>query len=1101
MNWRQRSTPTKPLMMEMNVNSCLSIHGRRDKEFHPAKLTEWVSQKEVFFIRCEEQARLYRKSSYLCVYQPKGEASYVTGCKPNIRSDDSNRFMLFRLVKLNEDEVATCTATTSIVPFIIKFEVKGAARFFEVSKDCKEVNTTEEKSRASIFHLKVEKCNYFRILYKTKDHVYYLHAPTKLVTTTSHQPTLSLSLTEDARALSYMAFYNASDAPSRSRKLHQRELSDLIESSTEDKLHITCQRSVDFDSRDASDLYVKQNEKRNSIRVKVKHGILKEDKEPDKAMYFTEFVLLNSIASFIIKFRAGGKNLFFKVSSDCKEVCTTEEKSKASRFHLRDEKSNYFKILYKTKGDQVYHLHATSSKLSLSLTEDANARSYMAFYNASDNPFHSRRLHQRELSDLIKSSTEDKLHITCQRSVDFDSRDASDLYVKQNKKRNSIRVKVKHGITKEDKIVHFTKFVLLNPIAPFIIKFRPADKDLFLEVSSDCKEVHTTEEKSKASIFHLKVERSNYFKILYKTKGGHVYYFHAPTKLGTNRQPILSLSLTEDARAQSYMAFYNASDTPSHSRRLHQRELSDLIESSTEDKLHITCQRSVDSDSRDASDLYIKQNEPEEENAEPDKEPNKEPNKEPHKEPDKEPNVNEAKFKSIHLTKFVLLNPVDIAPFIIKFRPADKDLFLEVSSDCKEVHTTEEKSKASTFHLEAEKRNYFKILYKIKGDQVYHLHAPATSSKLSLSLTEDASARSYDIVAFYDIDASDSRRLQQRELSDLIKSSREVKLHITCQRSADSDSMDASDFYVEQRESTFHVQVKHLEEKHKAEASSTHFTGFVLQCSTNTDTCTEQPSTTDSTQIQHSLTGTDSGVVLKTPLREDSNQIPHSTDMEPETLSLSTASMSSNTPLAEDLKQISSSKRNDTDSSANQVPTDVNHGIEECESKEAQRLSSSEGPKTLSVSETLHSSNIGTDVDIKILPPTKINQLSPSTSKSSVSASDPPSTQNSEKILPQSADKGSKTPSTKQLSSSDVPSSKPHSNSEEDSKQAKVSVGTDSETRNSKPAEHPRIMTASSSPLPISGPMKPQTPPRQKSSPRNPRANHSRGFFDRCSIM
>lgn len=109
MNWRRRSTPTKPLMMEMNVNSRLSIHSRKDKEFHPAKLAEWVSQKEVFFIKCKNQAKLFPKSSYLCVYQPEGEATYVTGCKPDIRSDDSKRFMLFRLIKLKEDEVATCT--------------------------------------------------------------------------------------------------------------------------------------------------------------------------------------------------------------------------------------------------------------------------------------------------------------------------------------------------------------------------------------------------------------------------------------------------------------------------------------------------------------------------------------------------------------------------------------------------------------------------------------------------------------------------------------------------------------------------------------------------------------------------------------------------------------------------------------------------------------------------------------------------------------------------------------------------------------------------------------------------------------------------------
>ena len=59
-NWRRRSTPMKPLMMKMNVNSRLTIHSRRDKESHPAKLTEWVSQKEVFFIKCEDQSTLIR---------------------------------------------------------------------------------------------------------------------------------------------------------------------------------------------------------------------------------------------------------------------------------------------------------------------------------------------------------------------------------------------------------------------------------------------------------------------------------------------------------------------------------------------------------------------------------------------------------------------------------------------------------------------------------------------------------------------------------------------------------------------------------------------------------------------------------------------------------------------------------------------------------------------------------------------------------------------------------------------------------------------------------------------------------------------------------
>ena len=276
----------------MNVNSRLSIHSRRDKEFHLAKLTEWVSQKEVFFIKCKNQAKPFSKSSYLCVYQPKGDATYVTGCKPTIRSDDSKRFMLFRLIKLQEDEVTTCTSISSTAPFLIKFCQSGSKDvFLKVSEDCREVGTTEEKAKASIFYLQVHKCNYFKVLYKNaSDQVYYLYAPAKSFASSP----LSLSLREDARARSYIAFYYASHAPSHSRRLHQRELSGLLKSGKEDEteLHITCQCSVDSDSRYVSDLYVKQKE--NCFYVKVKHGKTKHVEEKcDAGASFTRFVLLS----------------------------------------------------------------------------------------------------------------------------------------------------------------------------------------------------------------------------------------------------------------------------------------------------------------------------------------------------------------------------------------------------------------------------------------------------------------------------------------------------------------------------------------------------------------------------------------------------------------------------------------------------------------------------------------------------------------------------------------------------------------------------------------------------------------------------------------
>ena len=375
MNWRQRSTPTKPLMMEMNVNSRLSIHSRKDKEFHPAKLTEWVSQKEVFFIRCEEQGLLFHKSSYLCVYQPKGDhgAMYVTGCKPNIRSDDSKRFMLFRLVKLKEDEVATCTFTSSISPFIIKFQAESGGkdryRYFEVYDDCKRVHTTDKEADASTFYLKVEKCNYFRILYKTKGgQVYYLHAPAKLLNYSSSQQLLSLSLREDTTVRSYMAFYYASDALSHSGKLHQRELSDIIENSrkSEDiKLHITCQRSVDSDSRDVGDLYVKKEGDTFSVKVKNgktkrltiketkakqnKHRLSDEAKQhsneakqhSDEAnpKYFTGFVLSKK-DSTAPSAQTPDSDKKFEASSDCKEVCTTKESAPSKTASLQTQHSS-----------------------------------------------------------------------------------------------------------------------------------------------------------------------------------------------------------------------------------------------------------------------------------------------------------------------------------------------------------------------------------------------------------------------------------------------------------------------------------------------------------------------------------------------------------------------------------------------------------------------------------------------------------------------------------------------------------------------------------------------------------------------------------------
>ena len=100
-NWRGKSKRNQPLRMRLDgksTNSRLAIHNRKDQHFHPADLTEWVNEKEIFFINCQERSITAPISSYLCVYE-SGE----TGCKPAIKShDDKRKFMLFRLIKPKE---------------------------------------------------------------------------------------------------------------------------------------------------------------------------------------------------------------------------------------------------------------------------------------------------------------------------------------------------------------------------------------------------------------------------------------------------------------------------------------------------------------------------------------------------------------------------------------------------------------------------------------------------------------------------------------------------------------------------------------------------------------------------------------------------------------------------------------------------------------------------------------------------------------------------------------------------------------------------------------------------------------------------------------
>ena len=71
-NWRGRSLENKPLQMQMSGKRFLTqmaLQSRRLKHFQPAKLTEWTSGKEIFFVRCRKRTTsgTQRSDSYLCV--------------------------------------------------------------------------------------------------------------------------------------------------------------------------------------------------------------------------------------------------------------------------------------------------------------------------------------------------------------------------------------------------------------------------------------------------------------------------------------------------------------------------------------------------------------------------------------------------------------------------------------------------------------------------------------------------------------------------------------------------------------------------------------------------------------------------------------------------------------------------------------------------------------------------------------------------------------------------------------------------------------------------------------------------------------------------
>ena len=49
----------------------MALHSRKSKNFQPVNLTEWIGEKEVFFISCQERSVSKLKGSYLSVHANK----------------------------------------------------------------------------------------------------------------------------------------------------------------------------------------------------------------------------------------------------------------------------------------------------------------------------------------------------------------------------------------------------------------------------------------------------------------------------------------------------------------------------------------------------------------------------------------------------------------------------------------------------------------------------------------------------------------------------------------------------------------------------------------------------------------------------------------------------------------------------------------------------------------------------------------------------------------------------------------------------------------------------------------------------------------------
>ena len=96
-----------PLTLRLDArdrHTAMTLHSRRIGHFDPVDTKDWLSSRDIFYIRCKR--RIIGRNSFICV--KRGRTEFITCCVPTIRHHDESRekYMLFRLLRSSKRKVS-----------------------------------------------------------------------------------------------------------------------------------------------------------------------------------------------------------------------------------------------------------------------------------------------------------------------------------------------------------------------------------------------------------------------------------------------------------------------------------------------------------------------------------------------------------------------------------------------------------------------------------------------------------------------------------------------------------------------------------------------------------------------------------------------------------------------------------------------------------------------------------------------------------------------------------------------------------------------------------------------------------------------------------